>query len=178
MSVDWLEAIEMLWYWKQQLVQLDTSGKTVHVDQYGPESVERIFEAQRAVGTQFPKDFAQFLCCLDGYRGFIHHTDIFSTQQFLDGTADALRKQPRVAAFLAKHRLGDKDVVPMGTNPDHSVVLLLFAPTCDFLPGGVIGLMRDGKESNAESFSHFFLHVIEETERMVMELTEKARHDH
>ena len=169
MTIDWKIEIARIAYWKQVAADHDTKKALPwHLPRVGAKP-KSILLAENAVGISFPQQFKEFLGYADGWQGFHVLTDLFGTNDFLEGRSKSVRQRPELASFLEARDLSETEVVPIGASDFDLDVFLLFSNDSKMLPGGVLWFANEEVDRYG-SFADFFSAMVNYNAKIAQKL--------
>ena len=142
MGLDWKE-ISQVTYWKQIAAEHDKlHAMPWHLPRAGA-SLEQIEKVQQLIGFLFPFDYAEFLTFADGWKGFCVLTNLYGTEDFLDGRFRKVIQRPELRSFLLRLNTETHNVIPVDSSEFDLDVFLLFPESSKILQGGVLWFAAD-----------------------------------
>jgi hypothetical protein len=174
MSIDFKAEISRIAYWKQFAADHDKTGALPwHLPKVGARP-DQILKAQEIVGFEFPADYAQLLSLANGWKAFLVLTDLFGTDDFLNGRHVAAMERRELRLFTESIGVASGDVVVIGASDFDLDVFLLVSPHSKVLPGGVIWFVSE-EVDRYPSFSEFFSAMVNYNARAAQRVATKAQ---
>ena len=107
------------------------------------------------MGRSFPAAYREFLSLADGWKGFIVSTDLFGTEDFLNGRALEVRNRPDVREYIHTLGLQEEAVIPIGASGTDMDVFILVLEDTPSDAGEVLWLAGSEVE-RYQDFREFF----------------------
>lgn len=173
-NVDWKAEIARIAYWKQRIADNDPQGAFPwHLPKLGATPPE-ISATERAIGFSFPPEFAEFLSYANGWRAFCVLTDLFGTEDFLEGRHKKALARRELQEFTAELGITGEHFVVIGASDFDLDVYLLFSANSPFLPGGTLWFASE-EVDRFYSFSEFFSSMVNYNARIADRLAPSDR---
>jgi hypothetical protein len=155
MQQDWKTSIVRMAYWKQLLNEHDKLGAFPwHLPKVAANEA-RIAEAEARLERPFPAAYREFLGLADGWKGFIVSTDLFGTDDFLDGRASEVRNRADVQEYISSLGVAEETVIPIGASGSDMDVFILVSENYPTHAGEVLWFAGSEVERYTD-FREFF----------------------
>lgn len=155
MQEEWKASIVKIVHWKQVANEHDKLGAFPwHFPKVATNEAQ-IVEAETFMGSSFSAPYREFLGLANGWNGFILSTDLFGTEDFLNGRALEVRKRPDVQEYISSLGLSAEMIIPIGASDADMDVFMLVSENSPTNAGEVLWLAGSEVERYPD-FREFF----------------------
>jgi hypothetical protein len=172
MPDSWKALIAKIAYWKQTTNENDKLGAFPwHLPKVAANET-RIGEAEAHMGTSFSAPYREFLSLADGWKGFCVATDLFGTDDFINGRSSEVLKRPEVQEYLSTANFPNGVVIPFGASDIDLDIFLIISETSPQNAGEVVWLAGTEVDRFAD-FRQFFEAMVNYNARLAQKLMAK-----
>jgi hypothetical protein len=169
---EWKAEITRIIHWKQFAAQHDKRHALLwNLPKVGA-GPDQIDLAEAKVGAPFSDEYKELLALANGWEGFFILTDLFGTEDFLNGRAEEVRNRPELKDFLERSVFTVADVVPIGASDKELDVYLLISPRSAVMPNAVLWWANE-EVDRYPTFREFFAAMVNYNARIANKLAQQ-----
>ena len=168
-TLDWKSEIARLAMIRTNIAALDKRKALPWAFPGVAAAEEELLSAERTIGRRLPNGYREFLRFANGWKGFCVLTDLFGTQELIDGRSGTACQRPDVIGFCNDNGLEQAGCLVIGDSPND---LNLFATFREW-PDAVVWLAGE-EVDRYKSFAEFFAAMIAYNEQVAARLARKA----
>jgi hypothetical protein len=169
---EWKAEIARIVHWKQLAAEHDKRrALSWNLPKVGAKP-DQIVQAEKKIGAPFSAEFKELLSLANGWKGFCVLTDLFGTEDFLNGRAEEVRERPELKDFVEHSTFAAADVVPIGGSDAELDVYLLISPRSTVMPNAVLWWANEEVDRYA-TFREFFAAMVNYNAQIANKLAQR-----